>query len=379
MNKHVVDEARWARRRRPFFFCYDCVTLPCTTCIPILLVLLFFILLAAKLDGSGLSWFAVFAPFWVILAIGILGCCCALFVSFNYDSTTGLLTKTFVGDAARTEAFWSTFCCPANRSFNLTGGMVTARAVYTAWYVLLLGSLPLLAALKLNGTLDWGWGLTLLPLWLAMGSICCAPAMYNDETSELGMIGFIGLAGLSVWVLPVLIMVAVYADGGDMELRLAFIPFWILDIVMVVAGIAMCVVGCGETHGDPMARRLMCAMFTTGLLATGGIITTEFLLVARSEGGLAGASWMQLFTPLFIFILMIWIGSTCVTAAACVNITVTGRRWYARLMWGRVEIDDPTRRAEGGGGLMDTSGLNMSDPTTRALVHEVNFGSGRIV
>lgn len=167
--------------------------------------------------------------------------------------------------------------------------------------------IPVFVVMKLDGVIDWNWGLVMLPLWLAVLLYTCAPcfkwAFRQDRDSTI--IWMISVVALVAPLIATAITLVVKLDGADIALHDAFIPLWILDGLATLVG---CVGYCGGCiHALRRGRRndcreMTCAMFV-GLIVATPIIVFEALLAVKDAGGMADTTWSSVTVPLIIFLL----------------------------------------------------------------------------
>lgn len=249
-----AEELRQARmRQRRLHVGLDVLHIPCMIFVPFLLLLIFSIELAKKMDGeSSLSYAAVFSPIFALLGIATLACASSCIARKLDNRGTDAATWYHVFSSANHRHI---------SSFTLreVGPQLVSNVHCTALGCCIL-LLPIMCVLKLDDVIDWPWGAVAWPLWLGLCLFAFTPcARWAFLSQNEGVIGFVVLwAAVLLPSLIVMIVLAAKLDGADIPLRLVLIPYWILDAIAVVGGLVIYIAAMVKSCRNNRGRREYC-------------------------------------------------------------------------------------------------------------------------
>lgn len=174
---------------------------------------------------------------------------------------------------------------------------------YCGFLGLMWISIPVMIVLKLDGYIDVNWGVTFTPVWLSLAFTTCLPLCGGDADME-DSVGFgAGVIGSTCLLWVTLIIWAVRLDGADVPAYNVLIPMWIMDGMYALAAVCGCLITTCLMLRDGNRREVPImwgACFMT-VLAMAPLITFHIFL-ALADAGVLDASWSQVFTPFYVWL-----------------------------------------------------------------------------
>lgn len=256
------------------------------------------LLAALHLDGKGgVTAGHVFVPLWMFAAVVAVGV-----VSLGAAHSWRRLRR------ARGRHHATEGCMPSI-SDELVRYTLPGRLLALAVLLCLALFLAFLHA-RLTGAVSWPYAAVFAPLWCAFPLLCAAPCAgwvesYKRTSFFVG--SWLGLLPL----LAVLALAVARLDGKDgLTLALVFVPFWVVNAVVLGLPLAVCVAGL-VGHYSPVAA-LRCDAFASRstvldyvrvLLLSWFLFLPAFLfellLALRDAGGDGtGRDYTDIFAPL---------------------------------------------------------------------------------
>jgi len=284
-------------------FCLRSCLIPLTstvaTCAPLILLLIFTTMLASKLNNGALKevpYFLLCIPIWMIIILYAVVFAITCFAARNVNRAADqsgwrdqwiYLRATIVGfivDKLLQQNKRAYFHC----------------AILSLFLVLI----PIMLCVKLDFAPALPWTVTMIPIFLAMLWWTCAPAfhwVFQHHKSEFLVVN------LFLW-LPTLIVVALAAakfDGVDIATHWLFMPYWLLDGLVLCVGTFLTCTGAAREHRHQQGSWLrnvgpFCATYCLGCCLLAPLVIFCALLSVREYNTLAPTTVLAPLTGWFV-------------------------------------------------------------------------------
>ena len=285
---------------------------------PFLLLLIFLILVAVKLDESiDSSWAIIFIPIYIWIGLALLSTFISCYIDRLANKQTIPTLSIWYGQLTKLQ--WT----PPILLMEYIFGDNQKGIIY-GWSLMsiLLLNIPLLIMKLENiGDNQYTWAMTFIPIWLVTcllpwGILRCHWCSKNDrDTKIIFLILFITLIIPS---LIVLILLSVSLDNNfSLSLTYIFIPFWIIN--SFIGLLVLC--HCGFTVYRVIRVRdredilfFIAVLFTVTAIVLPPLLTLINLTLRIDNNEIV--SWKRIFGPTWFLIILIMLftwGGACNT------------------------------------------------------------------
>lgn len=295
--------------------------------LPFILILIFFALLSARLDGTvALSWVRVFSPLFVLgglLALSFLVAAIVVVCAQRH----AMMAEHMVGprysvSSSSSASVWArvnldtlAWAPPISilRSISAVDHPFAWRVrpvlyAHVALFVLAMLLVPVGLCLKLDAG-GASWGLALAPVWVSVALFCCAGCagwLHNARQNEGVVSAYIG--SVALLACPAVIaaaLVAVAADGlRAIPLQQAFAPLWIaLGTLMLPLALGVCVLLFKVAWDRDLHEFGAVGGMLAALCALVAPVTLSLVFVVLRVQGVAafaGMAWGSVLAPLML-------------------------------------------------------------------------------
>ena len=272
------------------------------------LLILFLAILAARLDG-GIDWslWTVFFPIWAMAALLFLvsfgASLCAAWLSYYRVGTS--VTSVWSGlmeQLLGTPVVWYL-------RLSIGAGHGKVAAIHSALLALMVMILPFTLVMKFDGVGGeaYNYGTAFLPLWLAFALHAASPLFRSGLTSAQNAFRFhiVLWVALLVPSLAVFVTLAISLDGAFIPLHLIFIPWWVVNGIIVLTG-AISLINALWMVCRRRTSATACGEFSAVFLAISAVVVPPLLflilLAYKVDTPSTSLPWRSVFGPMFFLL-----------------------------------------------------------------------------